>query len=1089
MESIRRRRQGETLLRLDSKAPRNREANALEEGHVLTVGYSLAYIGSRNACTWPKRALMLAEGPSHARSPVGTMSVDAKTSAARTFVRSLNILLKLARLYEFGHKRTGAQFETAWHELRAAFEQNKQSGLLLGASGNQILVDGVPLEGGAAERTFAHLLSASGIASIHFSPKMTQAQFAKFVRAFPTGNAKPSALAEQLKTALAGETGIRINEIRYVAEDESVAGIKVAAQLTAKVLGGTSAGVRDILEDPQKLLQLILAAEGSRSGAVQPSVPDSGPGGGAASGPGGGLAGGVGIGGFPAGRPTAGGLGRGTESGASGGGYPAENPGSLSYRMPRGLSGAAERNAEFPPGDIGQGGRPGVGGVLDGGTAAGIAGGEGSPRPGRWLSASSMLRSALNEGKQAAVPASPLADPLGKPLGAGFFVAEEDVRSMLSLFGQLGRARRDPEAKLDLPTFQARLSTLPVRAQFTLQQALAGLAMQAPAETPDKPLLLRLAEHVAIRFALDSYERGEVRVNAVRQMLDRLNQEVEALRKILASHESLLAGAGIQVEAYTELLDQEFWEQVPEDNKRQVLTSPEAWCVPPKNVRSFLEDLLRRGELKVAHQILINYVSCIGESQDDARRTTAMGLADLAEFYASGDGGVLMEAVRRVGIQLAQESDPGIQTLVSAAFVRLSQEAAARRYYPAMLQSLASLETAEERRLGSTQGLAPRIGVEERLPEFIEDALRTHAIGDGLIDILRLLPGPTLKCLGLRYSHCGFRDDCQLLCEVAQGLGQEAQASLITTLQSAPAAEAAETVGLLSRLSPKALEKMLPQRLSQWPRVMHDRAVRQLSAVEPEIRARLLLAIYDSLDPLIHPLALDEMGASGDPQCIPKLVSLVSSEDANGYHRLKAIEALCRLRAQPATALLQRVVDTRQVWRWVYPIELRIAAIQALVRIDPPLGVERLAASRLDRQDLIFEPLDPDPHSTCIRQRRYARLKLSRTLAGVTTNLRDNLKMTFPELNLGGGLAICDRHLAPGALLALKIKHGVRSISAQVMVRGVRPQAIAFEIVDMDLEQRWRLRKLLLEVGGPQLPSVVGNRSRRHLLGMLVGKG
>ena len=61
---------------------------------------------------------------------------------------------------------------------------------------------------------------------------------------------------------------------------------------------------------------------------------------------------------------------------------------------------------------------------------------------------------------------------------------------------------------MEVPTFQSRLSAMPVRAQFTLQQALAGLAAQAPNEKADKPMLLKLAEHVAIRFALDSYERG-----------------------------------------------------------------------------------------------------------------------------------------------------------------------------------------------------------------------------------------------------------------------------------------------------------------------------------------------------------------------------------------------------------------------------------------------------------------------------------------------------------------------------------------------------------------------------------------------------
>src|SRR5205823_5100017 len=156
---------------------------------------------------------------------------------ARAFVRSLNILLKFARLYEFGHTKTTAQFDTTWKELRQALEDSGGSGVLLGASGNQILLDGVPMGSSAGERSFAQLLTSSGIASIHFSTGLSQPQFARFVRAFPSGNAKPSALAEQLKTALGGDTSIKVNEIRYVAEDSSVAGIKVAAQLTAKALG------------------------------------------------------------------------------------------------------------------------------------------------------------------------------------------------------------------------------------------------------------------------------------------------------------------------------------------------------------------------------------------------------------------------------------------------------------------------------------------------------------------------------------------------------------------------------------------------------------------------------------------------------------------------------------------------------------------------------------------------------------------------------------------------------------------------------------------------------------------------------------
>ncbi len=995
------------------------------------------------------------------------MSAETR-GGARTFVRSLNILLKFARLYEFGHVRTAAQFETTWKELRAALDESGGSGVLLGASGNQILLDGVPLGAAAGERSFAQLLITSGIASIHFSPNLTQAQFARFVRAFPSGNAKPSSLAEQLKAALAGETGIKVNEIRYVAEDSSVAGIKVAAQLTIKALGAQSDKFKDFLEDPNKLLQMILAAEGSRGGAGGPG--GGGPGFGMGGVPGGG---GGGSGGIPGG-------GGGTDSPATGGG---SGKGAGSLWEAGGGGGALG----------GSGGGSGAGtGTGSGGGGVAAAGGAGAAPPGKWLAASALLRGPGGGGGAVGGGGGSggggggigtLAGGLpggGGGSGGGFLVEEESVRSMLGLFAQLGKSRKDPESRLDVPTFQSRLSTMPVRAQFTLQQALAGLAAQAPTEKADTPMLLKLAEHVAIRFALDSYERGELRVNAVKQLLDRMNSEIEALRKILGTQEQMMSQAGLQVESYTELLDQEFWGQVPEENKKEVLVSDEAWCVPPRNVRAFLEDMLRRGELKTVNEILLKYASCIGLEAPEARRTTAIGLSDLAELYGSGDGSALMEAIRRLGNQLAVEREPELQTLVSAAFVRMSQEAASKRCYPAMQQALASLDSVETQRPGSTQSLRPRIGAEERMPEFIEEAVRSGQIADGMLDILTLMPKATVRYITNRFGNCGFREDCELLCEIVRGVGEQSTQNLIETLQTATAAEAAEVVGLLSQLSPESVEKILPVRLSQWPRSAHDRTVRQLSSVPVDHRARLLISLYDSLDMMIRPLAIDEMGMSGHPDCIPKLVELAQNDGTTGFIRVKAIEALGRLRASAASPVLQHILDARQVWRWVYPSELRIAAAQSLQRIDPTLAMDKIVASGLDHKELTLEPTDPEPNSSVIRQRRYARLKLSRNLIAVTTNLRENFRLSIPELNLGGGIGAGQRHLAPGSLLTLKFSHGVRTIKAQAIVRGARPQAMAFEFVDMDLEERARLRRLLMEFGGLPMPAVVTNRTRRR---------
>src|SRR5437899_2175363 len=239
---------------------------------------------------------------------------------ARSFVRSLNILLKFARLYEFGHAKTSQQFETTWKELRNALDDSGGGGVLLGASGTQILLDGVPLGSAAGERSFAQLLTSSGIASIHFSPTLTQPQFARFVRAFPSGNSKPSSLAEQLKSALAGDNSIKVNEIRYVAEDSSVAGIKGAAQLTQKVLGAAGDKFRDFFEDPNKMLQMILAAESMRAtggGGGGMGGPGHGPGG---AGPGFGVGSGGGSGGAGTGGSGTGGSGGRGGAGSGGGG-------------------------------------------------------------------------------------------------------------------------------------------------------------------------------------------------------------------------------------------------------------------------------------------------------------------------------------------------------------------------------------------------------------------------------------------------------------------------------------------------------------------------------------------------------------------------------------------------------------------------------------------------------------------------------------------------------------------------------------------------------------------------------------------------
>lgn len=84
------------------------------------------------------------------------------------------------------------------------------------------------------------------------------------------------------------------------------------------------------------------------------------------------------------------------------------------------------------------------------------------------------------------------------------------------------------------------------------------------------------------------------------------------------------------------------------------------------------------------------------------------------------------------------------------------------------------------------------------------------------------------------------------------------------------------------------------------------------------------------------------------------------------------------------------------------------------------------------------------------------------------------------QLSLGGGLANKDDKMRLGTDATLDIQTGLRHIRSQVLLRRNRQGEISFEFVVMDLEERTKLRRLLLDLRQPSaLPSMdpgpVGN--------------
>src|SRR6202047_1273977 len=448
--------------------------------------------------------------------------------------------------------------------------------------------------------------------------------------------------------------------------------------------------------------------------------------------------------------------------------------------------------------------------------------------------------------------------------------------AVLTNFGQIGAGGAAGAGAAQ--AVQEELSQLPASAQDILKQALAELAAKTPNAKPDQSVLIQLAEHLAIRFALERFERGEVKVNAVRQMLDRMNHEIENLRKILGAHEGKMSDAGLLIESHREILDRQFWAAVPESGKRAVLLSEEAWCIPPKNIQSYVNDLIKQGDVAEAVSILQNYAASAKSEDSEARKKAAAGLSQLAELYTKIDPKLLGEALRHLGLRLSVEQDAELQALVSAAFVRLSQQAATNRCFSAMEQALDLVAGVEAQRPGIAQTLRGKMGIEERIPEFVEEALRARQTSAGLTNVLKLLPQSTMEQLAGRFNRCSLRDDAEHISNLAMDLGEEGLQYLRSTVRGGPVPEATEMVGLLSKIDPEAVEVFLPGRIKNFPRVSQDRVVRQLSASGAPGRCRILLKLLDHVDPLVMPLVIDEIGITADREALGRLMNIVDGD-------------------------------------------------------------------------------------------------------------------------------------------------------------------------------------------------------------------
>jgi hypothetical protein len=661
-----------------------------------------------------------------------------------------------------------------------------------------------------------------------------------------------------------------------------------------------------------------------------------------------------------------------------------------------------------------------------------------------------------------AVPAAPAAAS-----GAERPAVRASAAEILQLIARLAEAQYSAAGPEAARTAQEALGRFSPAARQALGREISLLEQQAGPEGHGAPLLVSVAEQVALREATERYASGETGLADVRQMLGRMGDEILSLRRVVAQHERTMQRAGLKVEGYAEHLDRQFWAALPEEKRRAAVCSPDVWQLSVPVLGEYFEQLRAAGETQLLADALRNFIAGLAQHDAKARRNVSAGLDEFLRLYAALPGEAFEAALDSISAQLAAETDPHLESHLAGVFVKWTQLAANEKRYPALQRVLVGLEVLVHAKPELAAALMPRIGLDARVPEILQQALEQKSFSPSQIEIVKSMPRAAALFLAGQFSQSNSRELNERIVRLAEAIGPDISHELREALRAGTDAEALSTIGLLTRLEVGAVCEYLQARLPRWNHFYQNLVVRQAASSGAPRRGQLLVRLLDLLDPLVLPPAIDEIGASGDVSAAPRLIRMAQGEIPSGaspYLIIKAIEALGRLGAGDAAPALRKIAEDRKLWIWTYPRELRIVALQALERIDPDWARAFLPASGISPAELALAPQLPSPDLPGVRQRCYQRIVLRKELMARVQAGREGLDIRLRDLSLGGGMGAAESKLPPGTRAELTLGSQANPIKAQVLLRGSRKGQVSFEIVDIGFEERGRLRKLLLDL-------------------------
>jgi hypothetical protein len=601
----------------------------------------------------------------------------------------------------------------------------------------------------------------------------------------------------------------------------------------------------------------------------------------------------------------------------------------------------------------------------------------------------------------------------------------------------------------------------------TVRMLLSSISQYSPREGErPQPYLLRLSESLILESMGAEFSAGTLAPAAVRHTFNRLCDVLVSSGGYTGPHASQhlsLLATTWATDTHREQIVEKFWLELPPREKSVVLKGSEVWCVPVIALKRTLGQLAEAGAdapRREARNILLNYSRRVENENASARRAVAAGLNEMTPIIESLWPNQLPEDLSRGTMKaLERETIPETAALLAAFLETLGRVAVIRGDYSGFENILIGLERApKDTEHDHLSALAHRLVAQDRWMLLVDAALANRPLDPVLPRLLQRDPERLLDRMTLLLTEPRGAEMVAPMARLLRAIGVPVLNLLETRLYEARRQRVSAAIKLLAAADPERLLRGLARALASWEWNLQDLAISELSrpanVASGQSAAFVFSAVLADAHPLVVPMMIDQIGLAQESTAVPQLMEIAAGEHEllrDLFVRIKAIEALGRMRAIEAAEMLRMLAEGREGLAFAEPSGLRAAAEDALAMIEnrPSSGKARAAFESAGQTNGSF-----------VVPRRYVRVPLESPLRAQIDGSQAMLARV-KTISLGGAYLESPKKLSVGDSIKLEVRSGLRKIHFTAVVRNVSPDGGGVEFVHMKDEDREKLRKLV----------------------------